>query len=110
LGDYKTASSFLIKALEKAKVINDKDYLSTSYSNLGLLNLKMKDFKTSKTNLNEALRIAKKFNLKSQESEVYNHLAQLEEELGDFKTSLHYYKQYVELDKSITNEIGRAHV
>lgn len=109
-GDYKTASSFLIKALEKAKVINDKYYLSTSYSNLGLLNLKMKDFKTSKTNLNEALRIAKKFNLKSQESEVYNHLAQLEEELGDFKTSLHYYKQYVELDKSITNEKNSQYV
>src|SRR5690606_42045693 len=70
----------------------------------------MKDFKTSKTNLNEALRIAKKFNLKSKESEVYNHLAQLEEELGDFKTSLHYYKQYVELDKSITNEKNSQYV
>lgn len=103
-GDYETALPILEKALEKAKIVNDKYYISTSYSNLGLLNLKLEDFKASETHLKEALRIAKKFNLKSQESETYNHLALLEEELGDFKSSLHYYKQYVALDQSITNE------
>ncbi|MCX7551566.1 tetratricopeptide repeat protein [Xanthomarina sp. F2636L] len=103
-GDYKTALPFIESALEKAKIINDKYYISTSYSNLGFIYLKTKNFKASEANLNEALRMAKKYNLKSQESETYNHLSQLEEELGNYKTSLTYYKQSVDLDKSITNE------
>src|SRR5690606_19709339 len=46
----------------------------------------------------------KTYNLKSQESETYNHLSQLEEQLGDFENSLIFYRQYVDLDKSITGE------
>jgi tetratricopeptide (TPR) repeat protein len=103
-GEYKTALPIIEKALEKAKIINDKYYISTSYSNLGLVNLKMEDYTASEINLNNALTIAKEYNLKSQESETYNHLSQLEEELGNYKTSLIYYKQYLELDKSIANE------
>ncbi|GGG34760.1 tetratricopeptide repeat-containing sensor histidine kinase [Bizionia arctica] len=103
-GEYTTALPIIENALEKAKTINDKYYISTSYSNLGLINLKMKNFDSSEINLNKALSIAKKYNLKSQESETYNHLSQLEEELGNYKTSLLYYKQYLELDKSIAND------
>lgn len=103
-GDYKEALPIIQSALEKAKIINDKYYISLSYSNLGLLNLKMKDFKASEKNLNEALKIAKNFNLKSQETEAYNYLSQLNEDLKNYKTSLQFYQQYVELDKSITNE------
>jgi tetratricopeptide (TPR) repeat protein len=103
-GEYEEAFPIIDNALESAKIINDKYYLSLSYTNLGLLYLKTKKFKTSEENLNEALKIAKKFNLKSQESEAYKYLSQLNEELANYKTSLQFYQQYVELDKSISNE------
>ncbi|TYA52413.1 tetratricopeptide repeat-containing sensor histidine kinase [Formosa maritima] len=103
-GDFEEALPIIENALERAKIINDKYYISLSYANLGLLNLKMKDFNESEKNLNEALKIATKFNLKSQESESYLYLSQLNEELLNYKTSLQYYQQYVELDKTITNE------
>jgi len=103
-GEYEKALPIIETALEKAKIINDKYYISTSYSNLGLIQLKMNNLKAAEKNLNEALRIAKKYHLKSQEAETYNNLSQLEEQLGDFENSLLFYKQYVDLDKTITNE------
>ncbi|HLV13543.1 MAG TPA: tetratricopeptide repeat protein [Xanthomarina sp.] len=103
-GEYEKAIPVIELALEKAKVINDKYYISSSYSNLGLIQLKMKNFKAASSNLKKALRIAKEYNLKSQEAETYNHLSQLEEDTGNFENALHFYKQYVDLDKAITGE------
>lgn len=103
-GEFEEALPLIENALERAKIINDKYYISLSYANLGLIHLKLKDFNASEKNLNQALEIATKFNLKSQESETYLYLSQLNEELKSFEIALQFYQQYVELDKSITNE------
>ncbi|WP_417290683.1 tetratricopeptide repeat protein [Corallibacter sp.] len=109
-GRNKKALPLINSALKKALNINDQYYIATSYLNLGLVNLKLNNLKNVEKNLNTALNIAEKYNLKSSKIETYKTLSEYNNEVGNYKEALNYYKKYIELDNTLTNERNLQYV
>lgn len=108
--EFKKAEAYLKDALSKALQINDQYYISTSYLNLGLLQLKRQKFENSESNLNKALEISKNFNLKSTEIEASLYLSELYDKINEPEKAFSFYKNYNELDETLTNERNLQYV
>lgn len=107
---YTDAKVIIEEGLKKAIKINDQFYISTSYINLGWTQMEMNAFKLAEESLKKGLTIAENYSLKSAIVEASYKLSELYEKTGEYKSSIFYYKNAVELGKTIFNERNMQYV
>ena len=95
LGDYKSARSDYLAALDIADSLNHKKNVATELINLGALDYLMEKFDRSLVMFNDALAIAQKINDDELSGYIYAELGILYSLLGQSEKSLaHYQKSY----------------
>ncbi len=102
--NYKAAEPIIKEALENALKTGDQFYIASSYINLGQLEIALNQRSSAEDNLKKALTIAKDFNLKSSIAESCKLLAQISAANNNFETALNYYKEGVEIERTILTE------
>ncbi|MGJ8591754.1 MAG: tetratricopeptide repeat-containing sensor histidine kinase [Aquaticitalea sp.] len=107
---YSDAKIIIEEGLKKAININDQFYISSSYINLGWTQMEMKSYKSAEENLKIGLNIAQNYSLKSAIAEASYKLSELYNITGDYKLAMSYYKNAIELDKTIFNERNMQYV
>ena len=109
-GDYKAAEPIIKEALEKALELEDQFYISSSYLNLGQLQIELNQLSAAERNLEKALEIATSYNLKSSIAESSKLLSEINKKNGDFKTALNYYQKAVEIESTILTQQNLQYV
>ena len=109
-GKPKEALQKLMTILPLAIKLDDQYYLSNTYNNLGLVQLKLDQFDNAVYNLNNALSISKKYNLRSSETNSYKHLSELYEKRKKTDQALFYYKKYTAGEAQIYNDRNLQYV
>jgi tetratricopeptide (TPR) repeat protein len=107
---YTDAKTIIEEGLKKAIHINDQFYISSCYINLGWTLMEMKDYKAAEENLKRGLTIAENYSLKTAIVEASSKLSQLYNKTGDYKAAMFYYKNAIELEKTIFNERNMQYV
>lgn len=99
-GDYQQALQKMDSILPVSLKVNEPSYLTQTYSNLGLIHLKLRDFKKAHINLDKALRITKNTDiLKKHQLQVYYNLSELYRKLGEHEQAYNYFKIAVDEEK-----------
>lgn len=109
-GKLNEAKPMIETALEKAILIGDQFYITTSYINLGWVEKEMKNYIDSEKNIKTALKIAEEFGLKSSIVEAKKHLSDLNIKQGKNKTALTIFKDAIALENTITSERNLQYV
>ncbi len=104
------AKIIIQKALNKALSIGDQFYIALSYINLGWILEEMGQFKASEDYLKKGMSVAKTYSLNLSEVEAGKHLADLYEKSGKHDQAYQYYKNAVELEKTINNDNNLRYV
>ena len=104
------AKIIIQKALNKALSIGDQFYIALSYINLGWILEEMGQFKASEEYLKKGMSVAKAYSLNLSEVEAGKHLADLYKKSGKHDQAYQYYKNAVELEKTINNDNNLRYV
>lgn len=107
---YEDAEPIIKGALEKALDLDDQFYITSSYLNLGQLELEMGQLSSSEKNLKKALNIAHSYNLKSSIAESGKLLSVINQKNKNFKAALEYYQAAVEIENTILTEQNLQYV
>lgn len=107
---YEEAEPFIIDALEKALELDDQFYITSSYINLGQLEIALNRLSSAEKNLKKALNIANSYNLKSSVAESSKLLSIINEKNNKYKTALSYYQEAVEIENTILTEQNLQYV
>lgn len=83
--NYKEAAPIIKVALEKALELEDQFYITSSYINLGQLELEMEQCAIAEEHLEKAYQIAKSYNLKSAVAESSKLLSELSQNNNKFE-------------------------
>lgn len=102
--NYKAAEPIIKEALENALKLEDQFYISSSYLNLGQLEIELNRLSSAEKNLKIALEIATEYNLKSSIAESSKLLSEINQKNKNFKTALDYYQKTVEIENTILTE------
>ncbi len=104
------AKIIIEEGLKKAIKINDQFYIASTYVNLGWTEMEMNSYKSAEENLKKGLTIAEKYSLKSAIVDASIKLSELYNKTGDYKAAMSYYKNAIELEKTIFNERNMQYV
>ena len=107
---YQEAKSIIEDALQKALIVSDQFYISSSYINLGWVQNRLNLDELSESNLKTARYVAEKYGLKSAIVEADMHLSDLYSKKGDYKAAMEYYKNSVVLEETISNDRNLQYV
>ncbi|MEZ4801264.1 MAG: tetratricopeptide repeat protein [Gelidibacter sp.] len=107
---YSDAKIIIEEGLKKAININDQFYIASSYINLGWTQLEMGQYKEAEESLKKGITIAENYSLKSAIVEASFKLSELYNQTGDYKAGMSYYKNAIELEKTIFNERNMQYV
>lgn len=98
------AEYYLKDVISSSLKTEDDFYISSSYLNVGWLNLKKSNFNLAKEHLLKCIKIAKEKKLQSILIDAYKILSQIEEKEGNNQQALTYYKNYQKVKEDIINE------
>ncbi|WP_179344368.1 tetratricopeptide repeat-containing sensor histidine kinase [Winogradskyella ursingii] len=104
------AEPIIKRALEKALKLGDQFYISSSYINLGQLEIGLNRWSAAERNLKKALEVAEAYNLNSSIAESKKLLAQVSEQKNDYKTALQQYQEAVAIESTILTEQNLQYV
>lgn len=107
---YTDAKIIIEEGLKKAIKLNDQFYIASAYINLGWTQMEMNSLKEAEQNLKKGLTTAENYNLKSAIVEASIKLSELYNKTGDYKAAMTYYKNAIELEKTIFNERNMQYV
>lgn len=107
---YTDAEVIIEEGLKKAININDQFYISTSYINLGWAQMELDENTSAEENLKKGLTIAKNYSLKTAIADASYKLSELYNKTDDYKSAMFYYKNAIELEKTIFNERNMQYV
>ncbi len=107
---YTDAKIIIEEGLKKAINLNDQFYISSSYINLGWAQMEMGLLKSAEENLKKGLTVAENYSLKSAIVEASSKLSELYTKTGNYKDAMFYYKNAIELEKTIFNERNMQYV
>ena len=107
---YDDANVIIKEALKKALQMNDQFYIASSYINLGWSEKELGLLKTAEEHLKKGLELSEKYGFKTSIVDANQHLSELFIEKRDYKTAMSYYKNALELEKTITNERNMQYV
>jgi two-component sensor histidine kinase len=82
----------------------DKRGISSIYNSIGELYVKMKNYSTAIANLVKGLEIAKSIDAKEEIRNSYSALAQASEGTGDYRQANQYYRDFIAMKDSLSNE------
>ncbi|MBC3846030.1 tetratricopeptide repeat protein [Winogradskyella echinorum] len=108
--NYKDAEPIIRDALEKALKLDDQFYISSTYLNLGQLEMALGQNSLAEQNLKKALDIAASYNLKSSVAESSKLLSEINQEKKNYKVALEYYQKAVEIENTILTEQNLQYV
>ena len=110
-GDQKGSKNQYLKAKKKYeeyfKVIKDGiegENACQSYTDLGIINVKLKNLPIANNNLYKALEVAKKVGTKRNLVDIYDGLTQLDSSLKNYKQAYEHHKLYILYRDSLNNE------
>ncbi|MDT0558176.1 tetratricopeptide repeat protein [Ichthyenterobacterium sp. W332] len=103
-GQYKEAELLIEDALEKALLLGDQYYISSTYLNLGRLKLENNTLNKAKQYLDLGLKTATQYNLKSSIVEANKLLSDFNTRKGNDKLAFNHYKAAISTENTIANE------
>ncbi len=117
-GAYEEAKELLIKEMEIAKEIEDKEGIANSHDHLGILYYRMGNYSDAEEHLKKSLELAREIDDKVLECAVLNNLGIVYDEVGNIEKAIEYYKMSAEIaemmgDKytlgAVLNNLGVAY-
>lgn len=102
--NYAEALTYYQKALIVFEELDYKPALVYIFYNLGSIYKNLDNIPKSIDYFNKSLNLAQKHSLRDYAAYNYQALSNIYEEKGAYLNALKYYKQYIDIDKSILNE------
>ena len=91
IGDYESATSFHLLALEQYETINDQPGIAETYNNLGRVTYEAGNFETSKVYFESALGILNELGLEYEIYKLYNNVGIILMDEGELPQALTYF-------------------
>ena len=108
LGDFKTATDYLLRDLEITKTFGDKLEEGKTYGNLGNAYGGLGDCKTAIGYHFRHLEIAKELSDKWGEGKAYGNLGNAYHRLGKFATAIDYHERHLKIAKELGDRSGEG--
>lgn len=102
--DYSTALKNYFESLNIGKESGDKDGITDTYINIGLVYTKVGKYGDAIENIKKGLDIAEKTGLKKKIKTACRELANINDTLGDYKMANEYHKLYSAINITLLNE------
>lgn len=104
-GKFNDAKTLIRQALQKAIKLKDQFYISTSYINMGWVEMELENLIAAEDFLLKGLKSAEDYNLRLSIVEANKKLSELYAQQNENALALNHFKKSIELEKEIDNRL-----